>query len=149
MYQTSTNITPKYRQETHYNYMENSGFKRYSGSLHSPLLCYRFVSTTLTAQIPMETLSQSHRLCFMLLHYHYVSTSLTMQIPAETLSQSHRLCFMLLHYHYVSTSLTMQIPTETLSQTHRVCFIGKEMDSETGFSYFETEKSKPDKDITI
>ncbi|MBO7226704.1 MAG: hypothetical protein J6V33_03885 [Bacteroidales bacterium] len=43
---------------------KNSGFERYSGSLHSPLLCYRFVSTTLTAQIPMETLSQSHRLCF-------------------------------------------------------------------------------------
>ena len=26
MYQTSTNITPKYRYETHYNYMGNSGF---------------------------------------------------------------------------------------------------------------------------
>ena len=58
--------------------MENSGFERYSGSLHSPLL----------------------------------------------------------HYHYVSTSLTMQIPAETLSQSHRLCFIGKERDSETGFSYF-------------
>ena len=34
----------------------------------------------------------------MLLHYHYVSTSLTMQIPAETLSQTHRVCFMLLCY---------------------------------------------------
>ena len=43
--------------------MENSGFKRYSGSLHSPLLCYRFVSTTLTMQIPTETLSQSHMVC--------------------------------------------------------------------------------------
>ena len=43
---------------------------------------------------------------------------------------------MLLHYHYVSTSLTMQIPAETLSQSHRLCFIGKERDSETGFSYF-------------
>ena len=30
----------------------------------SPLLCYRFVSTTLTAQIPTETLSQTHRVCF-------------------------------------------------------------------------------------
>ena len=59
----------------------------------SPFLCYRSVSTTLTAQIPAETLSQSHRLCFMLLHYHYVITSLTMQIPAETLSQTHRVCF--------------------------------------------------------
>ena len=58
--------------------MENSGFERYSGSLHSTLL----------------------------------------------------------HYHYVSTSLTMQIPAETLSQSHRLCFIGKERDSETGFSYF-------------
>ncbi|MBR7168040.1 MAG: hypothetical protein IKD33_04455 [Bacteroidales bacterium] len=26
--------------------------------------------------------------------------------------------------------------TETLSQSHRLCFIGKERDSETGFSYF-------------
>ena len=79
MYQTSTNITPKYRQETHYNYVRSSGLG---------------VSD-----------------CFFL-------------------------CSPLLHYHYVSTSLTMQIPTETLSQTHRVCFIGKERDSETGFSYF-------------
>ena len=78
MLQPSTNITQKYCQETHYNYMGNSGFERYSGSLHSPLL----------------------------------------------------------HYHYVSTSLTMQIPAETLSQSHRLCFIGKERDSETGFSYF-------------
>ena len=30
----------------------------------SPLLCYRFVSTVLTAQIPTETLSQSHRFTF-------------------------------------------------------------------------------------
>ena len=107
MHQTSTNITQKYCQETHYNYVGNSGFW---GSYCSPLLCYRFVTTALTAQIPAETLSQSHRLCFMLLHYHYVSTSLTMQIPTETLSQSHRLCFMLLHYHYVSTTLAAQIP---------------------------------------
>ena len=60
MYQPSTNITQKYRQKTHYNYMGNSGFW---GSdcffLCSPLLCYRFVSTTLTAQIPAETLSQT------------------------------------------------------------------------------------------
>ena len=42
----------------------------------------------------------------------------------------------LLHYHYVSTSLTMQIPAETLSQTRRLCFIRKEINSETGFSYF-------------
>ena len=32
----------------------------------------------------------------------------------------------------------MQIPAETLSQTHRVCFIGKERESETGYSYFGT-----------
>ena len=64
MYHTSTNITPKYRQKTHYNYVRSSGFKCYSGSLHSPLLCYRSVTTALTAQIPAETLSQSHRLCF-------------------------------------------------------------------------------------
>ena len=65
MLQTSTNITQKYCQETHYNYVGNSDFW---GSdcffLCSPLLCYRFVTTTLTAQIPTETLSQSHRLCF-------------------------------------------------------------------------------------
>ena len=90
MYQTSTNITSKYYQETHYNYVKNSGFWV---SDCSPLLCYRFVTTALTAQIPTETLSQSHRLCFMLLHYHYVSTSLTMQIPTETLSQTHWVCF--------------------------------------------------------
>ena len=91
--------------------------------LCSPLLCYRFVSTTLTAQIPTETLSQSHRLCFMLLHYHYVSTSLTMQIPTETLSQTHRVCFMLLCYRFVTTTLTTQIPTETLSQSHRLFIV--------------------------
>ena len=79
MPQTNSNITSKYRQEMHYNYVKNSDFW---ASNCSPLLCYRFVSTTLTAQIPTETLSQSHRLCFMLLHYHYVSTSLTMQIPS-------------------------------------------------------------------
>ena len=75
MYQTTSNITPKYSSKTHYNYMRNSVFLV---SDCSPLLCYRFVTTALTAQIPVET----------------------------------------------------------LSQTHRVCFIGKERDSETGFSYF-------------
>ena len=49
MQKTITNITPKYRQETRYNYVKNSGFW---DSDCSPLLCYRFVSTTLTAQIP-------------------------------------------------------------------------------------------------
>ena len=68
MYQTSTNITQKYCQETHYNYMGNSGFLV---SDCSPLLCYRFVTTTLTAQIPTETLSQTHwvSLCSPLLCY--------------------------------------------------------------------------------
>ena len=61
MHQTNTNITPKYCQKTHYNYVRSSVF---FASNCSPRLCYRFVSTTLTAQIPMETLSQSHRLCF-------------------------------------------------------------------------------------
>ena len=61
MYQTSTNITSKYYQETHYNYVKNSGFWV---SDCSPLLCYRFVTTALTAQIPTETLSQTHRVCF-------------------------------------------------------------------------------------
>ena len=37
MYQTSTNITQKYCQETHYNYMGNSGFLV---SDCSPLLHY-------------------------------------------------------------------------------------------------------------
>ena len=107
MLQPNTNISSKYRQEIHYNYVENSDFGCYSGSLHSPLL-----------------------------HYHYVSTSLTMQIPAETLSQTRRVCFILLCYRSVTTALTAQIPAETLSQSHRLCFIGKERDSETGFSYF-------------
>ena len=47
----------------------------------SPLLCYRFVSTTLTAQIPTETLSQTHRVCFMLLCYRFATTTLAAQIP--------------------------------------------------------------------
>ena len=120
MHQTSTNITPKYCQETHYNYAKSSGFwGSYCFFLCSPLLHYHYVSTSLTMQIPTETLSQTHRVCFMLLCYRFVSTTLTAQIPMETLSQSHRLCFMLLHYHYVSTSLTMQIPMETLSQTKK------------------------------
>jgi hypothetical protein len=59
------NITQKYCQETHYNYVKNSGFGTPD--------CFF--------------------LCSPLLHYHYVSTSLTMQIPAETLSQTHRACF--------------------------------------------------------
>ena len=69
MLQPNTNTTPKYSQETHYNYMENSDFGRYPGSLHSPLLHYHYVSTSLTMQIPTETLSQTHRVCFTLLSY--------------------------------------------------------------------------------
>ena len=61
MYQASTNITQEYCQKTRYNYVGNSGF---FASNCSPLLCYRSVTTALTAQIPAETLSQSHRLCF-------------------------------------------------------------------------------------
>ena len=61
MLQTSINITPKYHQETHYNYAKNSVF---FASNCSPLLCYRSVTTALTAQIPAETLSQTHRVCF-------------------------------------------------------------------------------------
>ena len=108
MLQTSINITPKYCQEMHYNYAKSSGFWG----------------------------SDCFFLCSPLLHYHYVSTSLTMQIPTETLSQTHRVCFMLLCYRFATTTLAAQIPTETLSQSHRLCFIGKERDSETGFSYF-------------
>ena len=58
MYQTTTNISPKYYQETRCNYVENSGFR---DSNCSPLLYYRSVSTTLTAQIPMETLFQTKK----------------------------------------------------------------------------------------
>ncbi|MBO7227432.1 MAG: hypothetical protein J6V33_07620, partial [Bacteroidales bacterium] len=61
MSQTSTNIASKYRQEIRYNYVKNSDF---FASNCSPLLYYRSVTTALTAQIPAETLSQSHRLCF-------------------------------------------------------------------------------------
>ena len=92
MQKTITNITPKYRQKTRYNYVKNSGF----------------------------CVSDCFFLCSPLLHYHYVCTSLTMQIPTETLSQTHRVCFMLLCYRSVTTTLTAQIPSETLSQTHRV-----------------------------
>ena len=82
MLRPSTNIIPKYRYETHYNYVKNSGFERYPGSLHSPLLHYHYVSTSLTMQIPAETLSQTHRVCFMLLCYRFVSTTLAAQIPS-------------------------------------------------------------------
>ena len=58
MHQKSTNIIPKYRQETYYNYVRSSVF---FASNCSPLLCYRFVSTTLTAQIPTETLFQTKK----------------------------------------------------------------------------------------
>ena len=61
MTQTSTNITQEYCQKTRYNYVRSSVF---FASNCSPLLCYRSVTTALTAQIPAETLSQSHRLCF-------------------------------------------------------------------------------------
>ena len=57
MLQPDTNITPRYRQETRYNYVGNSVF---FASNCSPLLCYRSVTTALTAQIPAETLSKSH-----------------------------------------------------------------------------------------
>jgi len=65
MYQASTNTTQEYCQKTRYNYVKNSDF---------------FASNCFF-------------LCSPLLHYHYVSTSLTMQIPTETLSQTHRVCF--------------------------------------------------------
>ena len=61
MLQPNTNISSKYCQKTRYNSVRSSVFW---GSYCSPLLCYRFATTTLTAQIPAETLSQSHRLCF-------------------------------------------------------------------------------------
>ena len=61
MLHPNTNITSKYSQETHYNCGRSSVF---FASNCSPLLCYRSVTTALTAQIPAETLSQSHRLCF-------------------------------------------------------------------------------------
>ena len=44
MYQASTNITQEYCQKTRYNYVGNSGFGCYSGSLHSPLLHYHYVN---------------------------------------------------------------------------------------------------------
>ena len=110
----------------------------YEERSYSPLLHYHYVSTSLTVQIPNGN-AIANLLAFSyspLLHYHYVSTSLTVQIPTETLSQTRRVCFMLLCYRSVTTALTAQIPMETLSQSHRLCFIGKERDSETGFSYF-------------
>ena len=61
MLQPNTNITPKYSQETHYNYVKNSGVW---GTLLLPIkLVLRFCAIAkLTAQIPAETLSQSHHL---------------------------------------------------------------------------------------
>ena len=61
MTQTSTNITQEYCQKTRYNYVRSSVF---FASNCSPLLCYRSVTTALTAQIPTETLSQTHWVCF-------------------------------------------------------------------------------------
>ena len=49
MLQTSTNITPKSRQETRYNYVRSSVF---FASNCSPLLHYHYVITALTMQIP-------------------------------------------------------------------------------------------------
>ena len=66
MHQTQLKYYPKYPQS-------------FTGKTCSPLLCYRFVSTTLTAQIPAETLSQSHRV-FLVLRF-CTSTALTVQIP--------------------------------------------------------------------
>ena len=79
MYISYQNLNPKYRQKTYYNYVKNSDF----GDLYcSPLLCYRFVTTTLIAQIPAETLSQSHWL-FIVLRFCAIA-KLTAQIPTET-----------------------------------------------------------------
>ena len=124
MYQTSTNITPKYRYETHYNYMENSGF---FASNCSPLLCYRSVSTTLTAQIPTETLSQTHRVCFMLLCYRSVSTTLTAQILRKRYHKATGFasCFCII------TTLTLQIPSGNAIANSQGL-----LHAETGFSYF-------------
>ena len=94
MLQTRPNITQKYCQETRYNYVGNSGF---FASNCSPLLCYRFVSTTLTAQIPTEMLSQSHRLCFMLLCYNHAKTT-----TFSAQSSTGKTCSPLLHYHCVN-----------------------------------------------
>ena len=55
------NTTPKYYQKTHYKYVKNSGFWV---SDCSPLLHYHYVVTALTMQIPLETLSQTRRVCF-------------------------------------------------------------------------------------
>ena len=58
MLQTTSNITPKYRQETLSIPMKNSDF---CVSDCSPFLYYRFVTTALTAQIPTETLFQTKK----------------------------------------------------------------------------------------
>ena len=107
MLQTSTNITPKYRQEIHYNYMKIVVLGgSYCFFLCSPLLHYHFVSTSLTMQIPAETLSQTHRVCFMLLCYRSVSTTLTAQILRKRYHKATGFasCFCII------TTLTMQIP---------------------------------------
>ena len=80
MLRPSTNIIPKYRYETHYNYVRSSVF---FASNCSPLLCYRSVTTALTAQIPNGnaiTKPQGFS-CSPLLCYRFVTTTLTAQIP--------------------------------------------------------------------
>ena len=68
----------------HQNYIKhNTETASKSSQNRSPLLCYRFVSTTLTAQISSgnaiaKPLGSNYS---PFLHYHCVGTSLTMQIP--------------------------------------------------------------------
>lgn len=61
MQKTITNITPKYRQKTYYNYVGNGVFYGFKLLFFFVL---RFCAiANLTAQIPTETLSQTHRVC--------------------------------------------------------------------------------------
>ena len=86
MQKPSTNITSKYSQETRYNYVKNSDF---FASNCSPLLCYRSVTTALTAQIPTETLSQSHWL-FIVLRFCAI-VSLPLHLPHKFLEKRNKI----------------------------------------------------------
>ena len=67
---------PKNMQQNYIKYnAETPLFVTSTENSCSPLLCYRFVSTTLIAQIPAKTLSQTHRICFMLLCYNHAKTT--------------------------------------------------------------------------
>ena len=130
MYQTSTNITPKYRQETRYNYVRSSVFGgSYCFFLCSPLLHYHCVSTALTVQIPTETLSQTHRV-FIVLRFCAI-VSLALHLPHKFLRKRYRKLTGFASCFCTSTALTVQIPNGNAITNSQGL-----LHTETGFCYF-------------